>query len=115
MLELPTTYAIQLQLLGGILISQTMPAVMLGLYTRWLHPLALIIGWAVGIGAGTLMVASLDFKTSTYVLDLFGTQVPCYAALSAMVLNIVVAVALSALFNVFSPNRTDATVAGDYV
>ncbi len=114
-LELPTTYAIQLQLLGGILISQTMPAVMLGLYTRWLHPLALIIGWAVGIGAGTLMVASLDFKTSTYVLDLFGTQVPCYAALSAMVLNIVVAVALSALFNVFSPNRTDATVAGDYV
>jgi SSS family solute:Na+ symporter len=35
---LPQTYAIQLQLLGGIWIIQTLPAVLLGLYTRWLHP-----------------------------------------------------------------------------
>jgi len=45
---LPLQYAIQLQLLGGIWISQTIPAVIVGLYTRWLNPWALIIGWAAG-------------------------------------------------------------------
>ena len=50
-IELPTQYAIQLQLLGGILIIQTLPAVLLGLYTRRLNPWALLIGWAAGIGA----------------------------------------------------------------
>src|SRR5579863_4644389 len=33
----PTQYAIYLQLLGGILIIQTLPAVMLGVYTRWFN------------------------------------------------------------------------------
>ncbi|MBI1328872.1 MAG: sodium:solute symporter [Alphaproteobacteria bacterium] len=113
-LELPTTYAIQLQLLGGVIISQTMPAVMLGLYTRWLHPRALFIGWAVGILAGTAMVASLDFKSSTYVLDILGMKVPCYAALSAMLLNVVVAYALSPVFNRFG-RGTDATSPEDYL
>jgi hypothetical protein len=45
---LPLQYAIQLQLLGGIWISQTIPAVIVGLYTRWLNPWALIIGWGSG-------------------------------------------------------------------
>src|ERR1700740_2359259 len=31
----PTQYAIQMQLLGGIWIIQTLPAVILGAYTRW--------------------------------------------------------------------------------
>ena len=35
----PTQYAIQLQLLGGIWIIQTLPAVMLGAYTRWFNEL----------------------------------------------------------------------------
>ena len=33
----PQKYAIQLQLLGGVWILQTLPAIVLGLYTRWLH------------------------------------------------------------------------------
>jgi SSS family solute:Na+ symporter len=36
-LFVPTQYAIQLQLLGGIWIIQTLPAVMLGAYTRWFN------------------------------------------------------------------------------
>ena len=44
----PTQYAIQLQLLGGIWIIQTLPAVMLGVYTRWFNDWALLVGWAVG-------------------------------------------------------------------
>src|SRR6202165_4727768 len=43
---LPTQYAINLQLLGGVWIIQIFPAVVVGLYTRWLHRTALLIGWA---------------------------------------------------------------------
>jgi len=94
-IELPTQYAIQLQLLGGIWIIQTLPAVFLGLYLRRLNPIALLIGWAAGIGSGTWMAAQSAFKTSTYALHLFGLTVPCYAALSSLVLNVAVALALS--------------------
>ena len=34
---LPTQYAINLQLLGGVWIIQILPTVVVGLYTRWLH------------------------------------------------------------------------------
>ena len=47
-LELNKTFSINLQLLGGIWILQTFPAVVIGLYTRWFHRFALIIGWAAG-------------------------------------------------------------------
>ena len=42
-------FSIDLQLLGGAIILQTLPSVMLGLYTRWLHRGALIAGWAAGL------------------------------------------------------------------
>src|SRR6185312_12355072 len=42
----PSKFAIYLQLLGGIWIIQTLPAVMLGVYTRWFNDWALLIGWA---------------------------------------------------------------------
>ena len=52
-LELNKTFSINLQLLGGIWILQTFPAVVISLYTRWFHRFALIIGWAVGLAYGT--------------------------------------------------------------
>src|SRR4029077_6177206 len=60
-LFVPTQYAIQLQLLGGIWIIQTLPAVIIGLYTRWFNAWALLIGWAVGTVLGTTMAASVNF------------------------------------------------------
>jgi SSS family solute:Na+ symporter len=111
---LPSQYAIELQLLGGILIIQTLPSVLLGLYTRWLHPYALLIGGAAGIGTGIAMWASLAFTKTTYNLALFGTTIPCYAALSSLLLNIVVSVVLSLVLNQIAENRSDATVAADY-
>jgi solute:Na+ symporter, SSS family len=114
-IELPTKYAIQLQLLGGIWIIQTLPSVMLGLYTRRLHPGALLIGWAAGIGAGTWMAWRNAFASSTYALHFFGLTIPCYAALSSLVLNLAAAAALSAVFNAFDKGpRIDATTAEDY-
>ena len=115
-IELPTTFAIQLQLLGGIIIIQTLPSVILGLYTNRLHPWALLIGWAVGIGSGTAMAASLAFKVSIYPIHLFGLTIPCYAALSSLALNIVVSVALSWAFNAtLRTVPSDTTAEADYV
>jgi SSS family solute:Na+ symporter len=108
------TAAIELQLLGGIWIIQTLPAVLLGLYTRWLHPRALLIGWIAGIGAGTWMAAESGFKASVYVLHFGNFALPCYAALSSLVLNIAVSVVLSLAFNATSKARNDATLAEDY-
>ena len=114
-IELPNTYAIQLQLLGGIWMIQTLPAVLLGLYTRRLHPMALLLGWAAGIGTGTWMAAQLDFAKSIYAIHIFGVTIPCYAALSSLVLNLAVSVVLSVVFNVVTRTPADATAEADYI
>jgi solute:Na+ symporter, SSS family len=110
----PLQFAIYLQLLGGVWISQTLPAVILGLYTRMFNGWALLIGWIVGFGLGTWMAASNNFGP-VYPLHLFGTTVPCYIALAALVVNLVVSAVLSALLNaVWSDRHKDMTVAQDY-
>jgi SSS family solute:Na+ symporter len=112
---LPLQYAIQLQLLGGIWISQTIPAVIVGLYTRWLNPWALIIGWAAGLIAGTWMAASLSFQSAVFPLAVDGFTVPGYAALYALAINFAVSIVLSLLFNqILATRGTDLTSAADY-
>ena len=54
----PVKYAIDFQLLGGVWIIQTLPAVIVGLYSRWFHRWALICGWAAGMIFGTIMAAA---------------------------------------------------------
>ena len=110
---MPQQYAINLQLLGGIWIIQTLPAVLIGLYTRWLNPWALLTGWAVGIGTGTVMAYAVGFK-AIYALHLFGITIPCYAALATLILNVGVSVVLSGLFNL-AGRGADATQAADYI
>ncbi|MEM3939343.1 MAG: sodium:solute symporter [Saccharolobus sp.] len=84
----PATYAINLQLLGGIIITQTLPAVFLGLYTEWFNPWALIAGWAVGIISGSYMFAvfGLPHATSVYPTP-FGLL---YIAIISLALNLVI-------------------------
>lgn len=115
-LEMPATDAINFQLLGGIWIIQTLPTMLMGLYTRWPNPWALLVGWAAGIAAGTAMVLSLDFKGSTFVLHIFGMNIPCYAALSSLAVNLAVTVILSIVLNAAARKpHVDATAAADYV
>ncbi len=110
-LFLPLKYAIQLQLLGGIWIIQTLPAIMIGLYTRWLHRWALVLGWAAGMVSGTLMVAALHFKGTVYPLHFAGITAPGYAAVYALIVNLVVAVLATPLLGVLGISRgTDRTV-----
>src|SRR5215471_16091067 len=112
---LPLEYAIQLQLLGGIWISQTIPAVIIGLYTRWLNPRALLIGWAAGLIAGTAMAASTHFQSAVFPLPLDGFTIPGYAALYALALNLIVSVVLSPLLDRVPATRgSDETTRRDY-
>ena len=104
-----------LQLLGGMWIIQTLPAVMLGLYTRMLNGWALLIGWAMGFGLGSWMAFELDLKSPVYPLTVFGTTIPGYAALYSLIANIVVSAVLSVVFNLVASDRhKDVTVAEDY-
>jgi solute:Na+ symporter, SSS family len=107
-------YAIQMQLLGGIWIIQTLPAVIFGLYTRWFNSWALLIGWALGTVVGTVVAAEAGFKP-TWQLTLGAYALPGYTALYTLMLNAAVAAVLTALFKAlnFDVDR-DETVASDY-
>lgn len=113
-LLLPQKYAIELQLLGGVWIVQTLPSVVIGLYTRWFHRHALLIGWLTGIVSGTAMVASTSFATSVFPVDLGGYTFPCYAALASLVLNLVVSAGLTPVFNIVLRRVGDETMSLDY-
>jgi SSS family solute:Na+ symporter len=111
----PTKYAIQLQLLGGIWIIQTLPAVMLGAYTRWFNDWALLVGWAVGMFAGTTLAVASNLAP-TYNLAFAGYSFPGYSALFTVILNLLLVIVLTPVFNALGGRRTslDATVAADY-
>jgi SSS family solute:Na+ symporter len=111
----PRQSAIQLQLLGGVWILQTFPAVVIGLYTRWLHRWGLLAGWAAGMGLGTYCAYDLGFKGNVYPITIGGLRVDGYTALWALLVNLGVSVIVSAVLNaVGTVQGKDATTAGDY-
>jgi SSS family solute:Na+ symporter len=126
----PVAYAIQLQLLGGIWIIQTFPAIVIGLYTRWFHRWALLIGWACGMITGTLMAYSQGFISKTgailapvstwpaagHPVSMFGLAIPsAYAAVYSLFVNFVVAGVLTLVFRALRVNAgQDATAPADY-
>ncbi|MGA2087902.1 MAG: sodium:solute symporter [Stellaceae bacterium] len=113
-LFIPTQYAIFFQLLGGILIIQTFPSVIVGLYTRWFNHWALLCGWAAGTAVGGWMFVVMNF-TATYPLVIGGWTIPGYIALYTVILNFVVAAVLTPLFNAMGAGqRHDVTAATDY-
>jgi solute:Na+ symporter, SSS family len=109
----PLQYAIQLQLLGGIWIIQTLPSVVIGLYTRWFNPWALLIGWVAGIFTGTYMAAAVNFAPA-FPLAVGGWTFPGYTALYTLILNLVIAIVLTPVMNALSAKQEDKTSAADY-
>src|SRR5579859_3535027 len=111
----PTKFAIYLQLLGGIWIIQTLPALVIGAYTRWFDDWALLIGWAVGTYAGTAMAISQELKP-TYPLKLGGMTLPGYTAFYTLLLNLAVVVVLTFVFKAVRGRQpvADQTVPSDY-
>jgi SSS family solute:Na+ symporter len=108
-------YAINFQLIGGIWILQTLPAVVIGLYTRWFHRSALLIGWLGGMVWGTYMAIHQSFKSSVFPLQLFGHTVSGYAAVWALVLNLLLCVVLTLVFKALNiAQGDDKTRSQDY-
>jgi SSS family solute:Na+ symporter len=95
-LFLPTQFALDLQLLGGVWILQTFPAVVFGLFFGWFRAPALLIGWAVGMAGGSWLAFSDGIKpVHTFVLG--DGSYTLYTGLTALALNIVVAVVVQLL------------------
>src|SRR3954451_3455047 len=119
-LTLDKQNAINFQLLGGIWILQTFPAIVFSLYTRWFHKWALLAGWAVGMVYGTVKayqvinpVTGKHFGGSLAAIPSIGDL--GYIALTAFVINVVVAAVLTLVLNAMKiGNGTDQTTSVDY-
>jgi SSS family solute:Na+ symporter len=127
--------ALNMQLLGGVWILQTFVSIVAGLYTRWFHRWALLLGWAAGMVYGTVEayrqqvpVSVTKLVNGQAVTTVTGTRhfgsplanfpftnTLVYIAVSALVVNIVVAVVLTVLLRaVRVPAGVDETEPGDY-
>jgi SSS family solute:Na+ symporter len=134
-LALDKQNAINMQLLGGVWILQTFVAIVAGLFTRWFHRWALLAGWAVGMVYGTVTAYNVTVpKVQTKLVNgapvsqvlgtrHFGgslasfpfTDTKVYIALTALLLNLIVAVVLTLVFRAakVAPG-VDATTPDDY-
>jgi SSS family solute:Na+ symporter len=118
-LSLDRQNAINFQLLGGIWILQTFPAVVFSLYTRWFHKWALLAGWAAGMVYGTVKAYGVASPTTKHfggsLAAIPGLDDLGYIAMTSFVLNVLVAIVLTVLFRVVRlGNGTDRTVTSDY-
>jgi solute:Na+ symporter, SSS family len=112
--------AINMQLLGGVWILQTFPSIVAGLYTRWFHRWALFIGWAAGIAYGTIAAwGVINPVTHAHfggpIANIPFTNIPIYIAVTAFVINALVAVVLTLVFRALKvADGHDRTRASDY-
>jgi len=90
-LYLPTQFALDLQLLGGMWILQTFPAVIFCLFVRWFTAPALLAGWAAGFASGTWLAWSDSLKPLHKIL-VGQAEVSLYTGLLALLINVAVAV-----------------------
>jgi SSS family solute:Na+ symporter len=124
-LVLDPQFSIDLQLIGGVIIIQTLPPIVIGLYTRWCHGWALLAGWLTGMVAGLYMVydtanpttGKTHFGGSSYLLSKFGfdTKMAVYTGILALLANLIVTVVGTLLLRaVRAPQPPDSTRAEDY-
>jgi solute:Na+ symporter, SSS family len=112
-------FSIDLQLIGGVIILQTFPAIALGLFTRWFHRAGLIAGLVAGLTAGVLMLYATPnpvthrahFGSSSFHIG----DVAVYAGLLALAVNLAVAAIGTVIARALRvPDGSDATAPGDY-
>ena len=115
--ELPHTFSINLQLLGGIWILQLAPMLIGGLFTRWFHRWALLTGWLAGMVFGTVAAYNVATPATSHWAgssDIeFGHTI--YIGISALILNLVTAVVLTVILRaVRAPEGADETLPHQY-
>jgi len=128
-LGLNPQFSIDLQLIGGVIILQTLPAVALGLYTRWFHRGGLIAGWVAGMATGLLLVYNIPklnpdgtvarehFGGSSFALSKFGfdTKSAVYAGFLALLANLIVAAVVTLILRAMRvAEGVDGTAETDY-
>jgi len=86
----PVQYALDLQLLGGLWILQTFPAVVFGLFFNWFRAPALLLGWAVGFFGGST-IAYMDGLKPLHTVVIGGANYTVYVGLLAVLANVLVA------------------------
>jgi SSS family solute:Na+ symporter len=95
--ELPHTFSINLQLLGGVWILQLAPMLIGGLFTRWFHRWALLTAWAAGMIYGTIAAYNVATPTTSHWAGssdiVFGHSI--YIGITALIINLVIAVVLT--------------------
>jgi SSS family solute:Na+ symporter len=124
-------FSIDLQLIGGVIILQTLPAVGVGLYTNWLHRWGLVAGWIVGMGWGMWMLYQIPnlatnhkhFGGSAYAISHWfdptsiglNAKATVYVGFIAVLANLIVAVVVTLLCKLLrAPDGVDATTPDDY-
>jgi SSS family solute:Na+ symporter len=126
-------YSIDLQLIGGVIILQTLPMVAIALYTRWFHIWGLVAGWVVGMGWGLLLLYGIPnpvsgkqhFGGSALALNKLsilgwqpfaGSQTQIYVGFVALIGNLVIAVLVTIVLRQLRvSNGTDQTTPPDYL
>jgi solute:Na+ symporter, SSS family len=128
-LALDPQFSIDLQLIGGVIILQTLPAIVLGLWRTLVHRWALLAGWAVGLGSGLWMLydtpnavtGKAHFGGAQYALSklpFFGdtTTTTVYTGMIALALNLLIVVVGSLILNALNaPRGEDVTEPEDYL
>jgi len=103
-----TQFALDFQLLGGIVMIQIFPTIVFGLYTRRIHGVPLLIGWAVGLFLGIYLAAGAKGWIPSWSTP-WGFGI--YIGFFTVVVNAVIAVVLSFIL----PNTgTDQTRPRDF-
>jgi SSS family solute:Na+ symporter len=115
-------YSLDLQLIAGVIILQTLPMVAIALYTRWFHRWALLAGWVAGMAWGLWMLHSIPNLTTTIAaLELgklsilgwepfAGSTMQIYPGFLALVGNLVVATVFTLVLRLMGvSNGTDET------
>ncbi|MEU7902214.1 monocarboxylate uptake permease MctP [Actinoplanes sp. NPDC049118] len=119
-------FSIDLQLIGGVIILQTAPAVALGLYTRWLHRGGLVAGWIAGMSMGMWMLYQVPnaatgrahFGGSAFPLSKFGFDTPktIYVGFVAVAVNLLIVVIVTLILRAAkTPEGVDGTEPDDYL
>jgi solute:Na+ symporter, SSS family len=120
-LGMDKTISLNLQLLGGIWILQTFPAIVVGLFTRWFHRWALLAGWAVAMVFGTISAYNVvNPATKKHfggsLANIPFTETQAYIGLTAIAINLVITVALTLVFRALNvPDGKDTTHPTDYL
>jgi SSS family solute:Na+ symporter len=125
-LVLDPQFSIDLQLIGGVIILQTLPAIVFGLYIRFYHAWGLLAGWLAGMGAGMYMLyqtpnamnGKAHFGGPQYALSHLGfdSKVTIYTGIVALLVNIVVATVVTLIVRAAGrPYGEDSTQPGDYI